>query len=51
VKTDALKQLAQHIPFDPQPLLDADDLKHRRRRPREFSPPALFECYLKALQQ
>jgi hypothetical protein len=50
-KTDALKQLAQHIPFDPQPLLDVHDLKHRRRRPREFSPPALFESYLKTVQQ
>ena len=42
VKIDALRLLAKHIPFDPQPLLDVHDLKHRRRkagsrRPRRFS--------------
>jgi hypothetical protein len=50
-KTEALRQLAQHIPFDPQPLLDVDDLRHRRRKWRGLSPLALFESYLASIQQ
>jgi hypothetical protein len=50
-KMDALPLLAKHIPFDPQPLLDVHDLKHRRRTARELSVPALFESYLKTIEQ
>ena len=50
-KIDALRLLAQHIPFDPQPLLEIDALKHRRRKPREVAPQALFESYLTTIEQ
>jgi hypothetical protein len=50
-KLEALRLLATHLAFDPQPLLDVHELKHRRRKPREFSAPALFESYLKTIEQ
>ena len=50
-KIDALRLLAQHIRFDPQPLLEIDALKHRRRKPREIVPQTLFESYLTTIEQ
>jgi hypothetical protein len=50
-KLDALELLAKHIAFDPQPLLDVDHLKHRRCSARELSVPALFESYLRTIEQ
>jgi hypothetical protein len=50
-KLDAVHQLAEHIAFDPQPLLDVHDLKHGRRRPGEFAAPALFQSFLKTVEQ
>jgi hypothetical protein len=44
-KLDALRMLASHIPFDPQPLIDVYDLKHRRRKARQLDLQALFESY------
>ena len=41
-KADALRLLAEHIPFDPQPLLEIDALKHRRRKLREVGPADAF---------
>lgn len=50
-KLEALRALTGHIPFDPQPLVEVHELKHRRRKLREISPLALFESYLKAIEQ
>jgi hypothetical protein len=50
-KLDALPLLAKHVPFDPQPLLTVDDLKHRRRKARALSAPALFASYLETVEQ
>ena len=50
-KIDALRLLTQHIRFDPQPLLEIDALKHRRRKPREIVPQTLFESYLTTIEQ
>ncbi len=49
-KTEALAQLAKHIPFDPQALLHVNDLKHGRRRAKDFTPPVLFASYLKTIE-
>jgi predicted nucleotidyltransferase len=50
-KTDALAELAKHLPFDPQPLRDADALKHGRRNAKEFDAATLFASYLKTIEQ
>ena len=50
-KADSLRLLSQHIPFDPQPLLDAHDLKHRRTKKGSASPVVLFESCLRTLEQ
>ncbi len=50
-KLDALRMLAEHIPFDPQPLLTIHELKHRQRKVRDVSPQALFESYLKTIEE
>jgi hypothetical protein len=50
-KADALRLLARHIAFDPQPLLDVHDLKHQRRKAEDCSPTILFESYLKTIEQ
>lgn len=50
-KLDALHVLTKHIPFDPQPFVHVHQLKHRQRKPREISPQALFESYLKTIEQ
>jgi hypothetical protein len=50
-KADSLRLLSQHIPFDPQPLLDAHDLKHRRIPKGPASPATLFDSYLRVIEQ
>jgi hypothetical protein len=50
-KLDALRLLAKRLAFDPQPLLDVHELKHRRRKARDFSAQALFASYLKTIEQ
>jgi len=50
-KLDALRLLGQHVTFDPQPLLVAHELKHRRRTMRSVEPLALFQAYLTTIEQ
>ena len=50
-KADSLRLLSQHIPFDPKPLLDAHDLKHRRSKKDAASPGVLFDSYLRSIEQ
>lgn len=50
-KLDALRLLAERIPFDPQPFVEVDDLKHRRRRARGVAASALFESCLKTVEE
>ncbi len=50
-KIAALRLLSQHIPFDPQPLVEIEDLKHRRRKLREVVPQTLFASYLAVIEQ
>jgi hypothetical protein len=50
-KADALQRLTQHIPFDPKPVADVHDLRHRRRKTTDFDLATLFEAYLKAIEQ
>jgi hypothetical protein len=50
-KIEAVKLLAQSIPFDPQPLVVIDALKHRQRKPREVVSQLLFESYLATIEQ
>lgn len=50
-KIEAVKLLAQHVPFDPQPLVEIDAIKHRRRKPRQVVPQSLFESYLTTIEQ
>jgi hypothetical protein len=50
-KADSLRLLSQHIPFDPQPVLDAHDLKHRRAKTGPASPALLFDSYLRTIEQ
>ena len=50
-KVEALRLLSRHIPFDPQPLVEIEDLKHRRRKLREVVPQALFASYLAVIEQ
>jgi hypothetical protein len=50
-KVEALRLLAQHIPFDPRPLVEVDELRHRRRKPRDVVPQALFESFLATIEQ
>jgi hypothetical protein len=49
-KADAVRLLAKHIPFDPQPVLDVHDLKTGRRKPGSLSPAAAFDSYLKTIE-
>jgi hypothetical protein len=51
VKLEAMRQLATHIAFDPQPLVDVHELKHRRRTMREVDPQSLFDAYLKTIEE
>ena len=50
-KIDAVQLLAEHIAFDPRPLVEIDAIKHRRRKPREVAPQSLFESYLTTIEQ
>jgi hypothetical protein len=50
-KTESLKLLAEHVAFDPRPLLEIDALKHRRRKLRDLAPLLLFESYLMTIEQ
>jgi hypothetical protein len=50
-KADALRLLTQHIPFDPQPLLEVHDLKHGRSKAGRSDPATLFASYLKTIEQ
>ncbi len=50
-KADALRLLAERIPFDPRPLLEIEALKHRRRKLREVAPQALFQSYLTTIER
>ncbi|MFZ1935896.1 MAG: hypothetical protein WCB27_13890 [Thermoguttaceae bacterium] len=50
-KTDAMQSLAQHIPFDPRPLLEIDALRHRRLKRRDVDPLSLFDAYLAAIER
>jgi hypothetical protein len=50
-KIEAMHLLAQHIPFDPQPLVEIDALKHGRRKLRDILPQSLFESYLTTIEQ
>jgi len=50
-KINAMRSLAQHVPFDPQPLAEIDALRHRRLKRREVDPLSLFESYLAAIEQ
>ncbi len=50
-KADALRLLAERIPFDPQPFLEIEALKHRRRKLREVVPQALFQSYLTTIER
>jgi hypothetical protein len=50
-KADALRMLTQHIPFDPQPLLEAHDLKHGRTKAGRVAPATLFDSYMKTIEQ
>jgi hypothetical protein len=50
-KLDALGALAKQIGFDAQVFLTIQELKEGRRKLREVSPIALFETYLKTIEQ
>jgi hypothetical protein len=50
-KLEAMQELAKHIVFDPRPLVEAHELKHRRRNLRDVDPQALFESYLNTVEQ
>ena len=50
-KVEALRLLAGHIRFDPQPLVQADELRHGRRKPREVVAQVLFDAYLTAIER
>ncbi len=50
-KVDALRLLAEQIPFDPQPLLEIEALKHRRRKLRDVAPLTLFQSYLTTIER
>lgn len=50
-KIDAVQLLAQHIPFDPQPLLEVDAMRRRRRKWGETVPPMLFQSYLATIEK
>jgi hypothetical protein len=50
-KVEALQLLAKHIAFDPRPLVEVDNLRHRRRKPRDVIPQVLFESFLTSIEQ
>lgn len=50
-KADALRQLAERIPFDPQPLLEIEALKHGYRKLRGVVPQTLFQSYLTTIER
>jgi hypothetical protein len=50
-KIDALRQLAKHVAFDPQPFVDVVDMKRRRNAEGGPSPVTLFGSYLNAIEQ
>jgi hypothetical protein len=50
-KIESLKKLAEHVRFDPGPLLEIDALRHRRVKLRDISPLGLFESYLATVEQ
>ncbi len=50
-KMDALRLLGQHVTFDPRPLAEIHELKHRRRTMRSVDPLALFQAYLTTIEQ
>lgn len=49
-KLDALRDLTQHISFDPQPFLTVEEIKEGRRGLRGIDMPALFGRYWKAVE-
>jgi hypothetical protein len=50
-KADALRQLAERIPFDAQPLLEIEALKHGHRKLRDVATQTLFESYLTTIER
>jgi hypothetical protein len=49
-KAESLRLLTEHIPFDPQPLLAAHDLKHGSHKADGVAPAALFSAYLTTIE-
>lgn len=49
-KLDALRGLAEHISFDPQPFLTVEEIKEGRRGLRGIDTQALFGGYLTAVE-
>ena len=50
-KLDALRLLAEQIPFDPEPWLTVDALKRSQRSVRQIDAGVLFESCLQVLEQ
>jgi len=50
-KIESLKLLAEHVAFDPRPLLEIDALRHRRLKLRDVAPLSLFESYLATIER
>ncbi len=51
VKVDAIRLLAERLDFDPQPILDIDALRRRKRKWRETIPQPLCESYLTSIER
>jgi len=50
-KLEALHALGRHVAFDPQPLVEAHELKHHGRTTRAADPLALFQAYLTTIER
>jgi hypothetical protein len=48
-KLDALRALAEHIDFDPQPFFDIAEFKMGRRAAKDYSAATLFSQYWQAI--
>jgi predicted nucleotidyltransferase len=49
-KLDAMRELAKHISFDPQPFLTVEELKESRRSVRSVDTQTLFGQYCRAIE-
>lgn len=49
-KLDAMRVLAQHIPFDPQPFVTVEEIKERRRGLLRVDVRALFDSYWQSVE-